>query len=105
MSIVPALEGRPSRVDDEARKDGQHDRRLDPPPVAPHGLAQAAPDHRELRIRHSVVPLSLRRTGVWATWSGPAGTKASRHIRMGSGDLSTKPAGHLGTPRRLTVVR
>jgi hypothetical protein len=50
---VVALECRPGRVADEDGEQKKDDGGLNPPPVLPHGLAEAATNDRELRVRHA----------------------------------------------------
>jgi hypothetical protein len=47
------LEGGPGGIANEGREQQKDGDRLQPPPILAHGLAEAAANDRELRVRHS----------------------------------------------------
>ena len=80
VGIVVALECGPGRVDDEAGEDHEDDRRLHPPSVTAHALAETTPNHRKLGVRHGEAPSACGGLEIDAV----AGRmRASRDIRGG----------------------
>ena len=95
--VVLALEGGPGRVDDEGGQNEEHDDRLHPPAVGAQRLAEAAWNHRELRMPHRGRLPSERKWECGA--SRPAGIFERERVvcqcRVSMAWRVSCPSGHL----------
>src|SRR5829696_7965581 len=97
------LEGGPVGIADEGGEQQEHGDGLQPPPILSHGLAEAAANDRELRVRHAV-PLAV--TGEAASWIWvPAPTPTSRSIQTADGAVNAAFGQAVSTPKGVNSER